>query len=57
MLNFAFLSFVDRLIYNDLGAHGVISYFHDSSKRVGIFLGCLGFVKLMQVKKRYKCLA
>ena len=53
VLNFAFLSFVDRLsilfflirnekksnfFNNNLGAQRLITYFYDSSKRVGIFL-------------------
>ena len=54
VLNFAFLSFVDRFdvfffflilskkkhkfFYNNLSVQGVIAHFYDSSKQIGIFL-------------------
>ena len=63
-LNFALLSFVDRLdiclslygikkkLYNNLGVQGVIAYFYDSSKRIGMFFRCLGFVKTAMGQKK-----
>ena len=53
VLNFVFLPFIDRLsifvsytklkkskkfFYDDLGVQGVITYFYDSSKKIGILL-------------------